>query len=113
VFLERPDILVVTTRVTSDEVRWHLPGFAKRYKVDVVKLHKVFDDLPVKRYGPAEYSSHLDEARRYLQHRDPDDVPLAALALKLNIPIWTNDNDFNDVPLPIYTTAQLLRVLGL
>jgi len=113
VFTERPDILVVTTRVTIGEVRWHLSEFAGRYELDVDQLHKTFDDLPVMRYGLPQYSSHLAEARRYLQHRDPRDVGLAALALKFNIPIWSNDNDFRELPLPLYTIAQLLRALGL
>jgi predicted nucleic acid-binding protein len=69
--------------------------------------------LPVVRFSEAEYRSHLDHAHRYIGHRDPDDVALAALALKLEIPIWSNDNDFRELPLRIYTTAQLLRALGL
>ena len=112
-FRERPDIVVVTTRVTIGEVRWHLTEFAARYDLDIDKLHKTFDDLAVVRYGPAEYRSHLAEARRYLQHRDPNDVGLATLALKLDLPIWSNDNDFRELPLPFYTTATLLRALGM
>ncbi len=112
-FTERPDILVVTTRVTIGEVRWHLPEFAERYRLDVAELHNAVDRLPVVRYGPIKYRSHLDEARRYLGHRDPDDVALAALALKLDIPVWSNDNDFRELPLTVYTTAALLRALGM
>ena len=40
-------------------------------------------------------------------------MPLAALALKLEIPIWSNDHDFEDVPLIVYPTARLLKILGL
>ena len=41
------------------------------------------------------------------------DVPLAALALKLEIPIWSNDRDFEELPLITYPTARLLKILGL
>jgi predicted nucleic acid-binding protein len=41
------------------------------------------------------------------------DVPLAALALKLEIPIWSNDHDFEELPLIVYPTARLLKILGL
>jgi predicted nucleic acid-binding protein len=113
VFTVRPPILVVTTKVTVGEVRWHLAEFAKRYEFDIDYLHAVMDDLPVVRYGYDEYASHLAEARRYLQHRDPNDVGLAALALKVGVAVWSNDNDFRELPLPVYTTAALLRALGL
>jgi len=44
--------------------------------------------------------------------RDPDDVDLLALALKLDIPIWTNDRDFEKTGVATYTTAQLLSLLN-
>jgi predicted nucleic acid-binding protein len=61
----------------------------------------------------SHYRSHLAEARRYLGERDPSDIPLAALAPKLGIPIWSNDRDFEELPLIAYPTARLLRILGL
>jgi len=65
----------------------------------------------VERYFARDYASHLDEARRYLEWRDPDDVHLAALALKLAIPVWSNDRDLRELPLIVYTTAELLKIL--
>jgi predicted nucleic acid-binding protein len=113
VFRECPDILVVTTRVTFGEVRWHLAEFAERYELDIDKLHEITDNLPMVHYGYREYRSHIEEARRYLEYRDPSDVGLAALALKLDVPVWSNDNDFRELPIPVYTTAALLRALGM
>lgn len=57
--------------------------------------------------------SHVAEARRYLDKRDPDDVALAALALKLGVPIWSNDNDFEELPLEVFPTAKLSKILGI
>lgn len=69
--------------------------------------------LPIERYAEGDYLSHVAEARRYLADRDPDDVALAALALKLAVPIWSNDNDFKELPLELYPTAKLLKILGI
>ncbi len=57
------------------------------------------------------YHSHIPQATRLLKERDPDDVHLAALALKEEIPIWSNDRDFEKFFLRVYTTAQLLKAL--
>jgi predicted nucleic acid-binding protein len=113
VFRERPDILVVTTEVTLREVHEYIPEFARRYELDVDVLHEIANNLPVRRYTERSYRSHIEEARRYLAQRDPDDVALGALALKLNVPVWSNDNDLRELPLPVYSTAALLRALGM
>lgn len=112
-FAERPDLIVVTTEITLGEVHKYLPEFAARYGLDVDELHEIADNLPVQRYKEPAYRSHIPQARQHLGQRDPDDVALGALALKLNVPVWSNDNDLRELPLTVYTTAMLLRVLGL
>jgi len=39
------------------------------------------------------YEDKLQEAYEIAKEFDPEDTPFIALALKLNIPIWTNDRD--------------------
>jgi len=39
--------------------------------------------------------------------RDPDDWPVLACALLLHCPIWTEDQDFFGVGVPIWTTARV------
>jgi len=91
-----------------------LSAVAKRAARRVFNVfYETIEHLPLRLYDESEYRSHVDEARRYLEHRDPDDVALTALALKLDVPIWSNDNDFRDLPIPFYTTAALLRALGM
>jgi len=63
-------------------------------------------------HAERSYSSELPAARQLLANRDPDDVALAALALKLRIPIWSNDRDYEHFPLGCFTTAQLLKILN-
>lgn len=61
---------------------------------------------------PDEYATKLESAKRAIARRDPDDVPLLALALAFGVPVWSNDNDFKDAGVEWYTTARLLRRLG-
>jgi predicted nucleic acid-binding protein len=105
VFEEAPDLIIVTTEDVIAEVTEYLPEFATRYSLDLEVLRDALDLLPVERYSGEEVLSHIPEARRYLDARDPDDVSLAALALKLEVPIWSNDNDFKVLPLEVYPRA--------
>ena len=67
--------------------------------------------LPVTKVARTEYAVQLPEARRRIGRRDPDDVEILALALHLGVPIWSNDNDFEDAGIAWYTTARLLAAL--
>jgi predicted nucleic acid-binding protein len=69
--------------------------------------------LPVTVVEQAAYESGLSEARRRIGRRDPDDVEILALSIQLKIPLWSNNNDFEDAGILWYTTKELLRELGL
>jgi predicted nucleic acid-binding protein len=113
IFAKAADLIVVTTADNIDEVEEYLPEFAERYKLDRDLLVDVLGLLPVEIYSEAHYITHLSEARKLLSSRDPDDVALAALALKLQIPVWSNDNDYRGFPFGCFTTAQLIKALGI
>jgi predicted nucleic acid-binding protein len=113
VFEKAPRLLVVTTEANLSEVQIYLPSMAEAYALDLVEVQQAFSALPIKRCAEKYYRSRLPRARRYLQARDSDDVALAALALKLEIPIWSNDRDFEGLPIALYPTAKLLKMLGL
>ncbi len=106
------EVQVLTTASNLDEIRKYLPRMARRYGIRRRALSNALALLPIKVVPEAEYRHTLEVARSYLEARDPDDVPLAALALALEIPIWSNDRDFEEVPLPLYPTARLLKLLG-
>ncbi len=112
VFENAPDLVIATTEVAIEEVHEHVGEFAERYDLDVDVLHTAIEVLPVERYSEIDYSSHVKEAQRLIEERDPDDVHVVALALMLGIPIWSNDSDFRDLPIEVYTTAKLLKILG-
>jgi predicted nucleic acid-binding protein len=61
----------------------------------------------------AVYADSIPQARKRIGRRDPDDIEILALAIQLKIPLWSNDNDFEDSGVQGYTTKDLLRKLGL
>lgn len=105
--------LIVTTEVNLQETLEVLPRLAERYGLEPADAEANLIRLPLRAYAEPAYESHLVEARRYLGKRDPTDVPLAALALKLQVPVWSNDHDFEELPQIAYPTARLLKLLGL
>ena len=107
------DIEVVTTEEVLDEVREYLVELAVKNGLTQEEAEGHLAALPIVAYPETVYQKRLAEARRYLDKRDPEDAGLAALALHLGIPVWSNDKDFRVVPVELYPTAKLLKVLGL
>lgn len=58
----------------------------------------------------SKYQHSLAAARRLAPH--PQDAPYLALAIQLNLPIWSNDAALkNQTAAPVYTTQDLLALL--
>jgi predicted nucleic acid-binding protein len=112
VFEKAPHLVVVSTLHNKEEIEQYAPEFAERYGLEEELILDVLELLPVEFYSETDYVRHLPEARKLLASRDPDDVALAALALTLEIPIWSNDRDYESFPFGVFTTAQLLKALG-
>jgi predicted nucleic acid-binding protein len=55
----------------------------------------------------APYAHREAEARQRLSRRDESDWPFIALALTLNCPIWTEDQDFFGCGVPTWTTDRV------
>ena len=108
----RLDIEVLTTEFNIAEVEEYIPHLASKYHLSANNLLIQLNLLPLFRKGESHYKSELAAAEKYLKARDPDDIHLAALALKENIPIWSNDKDLKLLPVPIYPTAQLLKIFN-
>ena len=57
-----------------------------------------------------EFRQNLEQAN--IISPDPDDAPYIALALKLKIPIWSNDKDLKkQKAVTIYTTQETYKIL--
>jgi len=106
------DFMIVTTDENVSEVLEYVPEFAARYSLPEETLVDTLALLPIEVFSKRDYSTHLFEARALMADRDPDDIPLTALALKLGVPVWSNDRHFQDFPNGVFTTARLLKVLG-
>ncbi|HEV7242279.1 MAG TPA: PIN domain-containing protein [Thermoanaerobaculia bacterium] len=106
------ELIVVTTEHNVAEIREYIPEFAARYGLPEELLFEILGLLPITVYAEHEYAATLPAARDLVAKRDEDDVALAALALTLHIPIWSNDRDYGDFPTGVFTTATLLKILG-
>ena len=102
---------VLTTEMTLAEVQEYAGQLARKrcLAIDVVLLAAAA--LPVTTIPRAIYAPSIAEARKRIGRRDPDDVELLALAIQLELPVWSNDNDFETTGVVWYTTASLLAVL--
>ncbi len=109
----RSVVHVVSAAITLDEVWEYLPIMSAAYGIAREVLEAQFRLLAITEYKPGQYRRFIPAASRLIGKRDPDDVELLALALYLDIPLWTNDKDFEGAGVECYTTAGLLKALGL
>lgn len=95
----------------AEEVEEYLPRMADKYglPVELVRLH--WRLLPMTKHGLSGYSRYLGKARKDLRNRDPEDAHALALARALDVPLWTNDRDFEGLGLTVLTTARILKIL--
>ena len=102
---------VFTAEPTLAEVREYAVILApkRRLAIDVVLLGVA--TLPVTTVERATYANSMSQARRLMGKREPDDVDILALALHMGVPLWSNDNDFEETGVEWFTTAELLKHL--
>lgn len=107
------DVSVLTTKAVLQEVRDYLPLLARQYDMLPQVLEAQLRLLVVRECEANDYAPKLEAAKGAIAKRDPDDVDLLALALAFDVPVWSNDSDFKDTGVEWYTTARLLRRLGI
>lgn len=103
---------LATTAHTIREVVRYLPTLADKAGVALDVAVGALRLLPITTYRRGFYRAAIAQARELIGGRDPDDVDLLALSLKLGAPIWTNDRDFEGLGVEIYTTARLATIAG-
>ena len=109
----RSTLDVVTTESVLEEVREYIPYIAELYGFAPQVLESQLRLLTIREYSLKDYKRYVAEGERRIGDRDPDDVDLLALALAMKLPIWSNDNDFKNCGVEWYTTARLLKILGI
>ena len=110
VFFETPVREFAVPAVVLSEVREHLPRLALKLGAAPAFLDYALDLLPLRAYPARAYRDSIVEARRRIERRDPDDVDVLALTLRLEVPLWSNDRDFEGTGIERLTTAELLHV---
>ena len=109
VFLNADHITFYTTAFNFKEVEKYIPVLALKRNLPIDDLYFALSTLPVSVYDFDFYKGDLKKAKGIIGERDPDDVHLLALALKLVCPIWSNDKDFEGLGVKVYTTLDLIR----
>lgn len=112
-----PALELFTTEHTVREVIEYIPQLAQKPRLKAAgiveaDLYFALVVAPLEIYGRDFYGEKLEEARRRIGERDPEDVDLLALAIKLSAPVWSNDSDYKAAGVVWYTTARLLKRLG-
>ncbi len=107
-FFSAPDYL-------QSEVHRHLFDVSLRSQLSAETVRVVLEDLlsQIELAPFGLYAHRIEEARRVMgKAHAPEDVDYVALALSLDAPIWTLDNDFRRMSrVATLTTRELERAL--
>jgi predicted nucleic acid-binding protein len=103
---------LMTTETVFAEVEEYAALLGRKKGLAPETLMLAVASLPVSIVAPKVYARSIPQARKRIAWRDPDDVELLALALQFKIPLWSNDNDFEGCGVERFTTAELLKKLG-
>lgn len=98
-----------TPDVAYADARTYLPDLLQRRGIDPATALAVLD-----RFAPiihpveaAAYNPARPAALARIKNRDPNDWPVVAVALILDSPIWTEDQDFFGTGIPTWTTDRV------
>jgi len=105
------EVEVHATRFNCDEVEEYLPELARKYGLSADLASLRWGLLPLRVHEEADYAGQFGSAAARMEARDPDDAHPLALAMALDLPVWSNDDDLLDVGVPRLTTAELLATL--
>jgi len=101
----------IATEAVADEIVRHIPGLAAKRRLDPALLLTALQVMPLQRAPAVDYEDRRGEAEQRIAARDPDDWPTVALALKLGLPVWSQDKDLTTAGLDVFTTGELLDAL--
>ena len=98
-----------TADVCFEDARKYIPDVSQRRRFDVDLAVSVLDQISriVEPVDRSLYEDYQEVARGRVLPRDPDDWPVAAVALLLGLPIWTEDQDFFGSGIATWTTDRV------
>ena len=92
-----------------EELRKHIPKIAKARNLPIEPLYEAIEKLE-KVVIPLDEEIYVHrgrEAKRRISERDINDWPIVALALLLNCPVWTEDQDFFGTGLSTWNSRNI------
>lgn len=91
------------------EAQRYIPDLAKRRRLDTKLARSILEHVGriVEPVEKSLYEGHERLARERIEHRDPRDWPVVAVALLLGIPVWTEDQDFFGSGVSTWTTDRV------
>lgn len=103
------DVLFFTASICFQDAERHLRAIVEKRKKHPQFYLKSVGDLRrlIRPFPPSYYDKYEAEARRRIGARDMDGWPLVALALTLDCPIWTEDNDFFGTGIATWNTGNV------
>lgn len=95
--------------VCFGDAREYIPKVSARRGLDPLKALAVLDGIAriVEIVDRSLYEDHEQLARERIQTRDPEDWPVVAVALLLDFPIWTEDQEFFGGGIATWTTDRV------
>lgn len=82
---------------------------AERRRLDPKLAQAILEQVSriVEPVDQALYQGHENLARERIERRDPRDWPVVAVALLLDVPVWTEDQDFFGSGVSTWTTDRV------
>ena len=105
------NIVVHVAQFNADEVAEYLPLMAAKYHLQIELVEMQWKLLPLRLHPLSDYKARLERAIDDMKQRDPEDAHALALARSLDLSLWSNDKDFQNVKVECYSTARLLKLL--
>jgi predicted nucleic acid-binding protein len=102
-----------TPDVCFQEARKYIPDVSERRRIDANVGLDVLDELAqfVESVDRSLYEEYEEIARGRVAIRDPNDWSVVAVALLLDFPIWTEDQDFFGSGVATWTTDRVQAYL--
>ncbi|MBI5205904.1 MAG: PIN domain nuclease [Nitrospirae bacterium] len=109
VFLKADNISFYTTSFNFREVEKYIPVLSAKKTIPPEDLYLALSTLPLCVCDEDFYKTEIQNAKSLIEQKDPKDIHLLALALKLKCSVWSNDKDFDDLGINIYSTLDFIK----
>lgn len=98
-----------TPDLCFEDARRYIPDISNERGLDIDLGLSVLEQIGriVKEVDRTLYEEYQSAARSRIGRRDPDDWPVVATALLLDLPIWTEDQDFFGTGVATWTSDRV------